>query len=45
MGLLKEFGMSRCKRVDSPIDPNSKFRSNEGEQFPDLVDKEEWLAN
>ncbi|KAK5836567.1 hypothetical protein PVK06_012359 [Gossypium arboreum] len=33
--LLKEVGMSGCRPVDTPIDPNVKFRNKEGR----LVDK------
>lgn len=32
--LLEEFGMSGCKPIDYPMDPNTKFGSEEGEPFP-----------
>lgn len=45
MDLLEESSMSRCKLVDSPIDPNIKFKPKEGKPFLDPSDTEERLAN
>ena len=35
LDILEETGMTNCRPIDSPMDPNQKLMSDQGEPFPD----------